>query len=213
MVGFDANFLMIALRPEIPASVDRAKARVLKLLDDLQGASERIIIPTPALAEFLVHADRAATVYLEELQKSSRFVIRPFGIRAAVEVSSQIASAVTKKDKRDGSRDTWAKVNFDRQIASITKVEGAHAIYTDDPGLATFAEKIGLTPISLADLDYPDPTLFDALDDENENEGTENEKPETQSLSAPVSGGSIRLAEGKTAAAGAEAEAAEKDEG
>jgi len=36
MVGFDAHFVMLALRPAIPASVDHAKDRVLNLLDELQ---------------------------------------------------------------------------------------------------------------------------------------------------------------------------------
>lgn len=73
MVGFDAHFVMLALRPAIPASVDHAKERVLKLLADLQTANERIVVPTPALMEFLVHAEAAGPRYLDEIQKSSRF--------------------------------------------------------------------------------------------------------------------------------------------
>jgi hypothetical protein len=119
MVGFDAHFVMLALRPAIPASVDHAKERVLNLLDELQKKGERIVIPTPALTEFLVHAEDAGPRYLDELQRSVRFKLAPYGVRAAVEVAAAIESAVTKKSKKDGSRDTWAKVNFDRQIAGI----------------------------------------------------------------------------------------------
>ena len=159
MVGFDAHFVMLALRPAIPASVDQAKERVLHLLQQLQSASERIIVPTPALSEFLVHAEAAGPLYLDELQRSSRFKIGPYGIRAAVEVAQVIEAAVTRKDKRDGTRNTWAKVNFDRQIVGICKVEGCHTIYTDDSGVKTFSKKIGLRVIGLDELDLPPSTV------------------------------------------------------
>lgn len=173
MIGFDAHFVMLALRPAVPASVDHAKDRVLHLLEQLQSAKERIVIPTPALTEFLVHAEAAAPGYLDELQHSSRFKIAPFGIRAAVEVAAEIEAAVVKKDKRDGTRDTWAKVNFDRQIAGICKVEGCHTIYTDDSGLKKFSEKLGLKVVGLDDLDLPPkavppPLIQQMMDHEDE---------------------------------------------
>lgn len=159
MVGFDAHFVMLALRPAVPTSVDDAKERVLKLIYDLQVANEKIVVPTPALTEFLFHAEAAGPRYLEELQKSSRFKIAPYGVRAAVEVAVAIESAVTKKDKRDGTRDTWAKVNFDRQIAGTAKVEGCHTLYTDDKGVAHFAANLGLNVIKLADLPLPEASV------------------------------------------------------
>jgi len=166
MVAFDAHFVMLALRPAIPTSVDRAKDRVANLLLELQKAGERIIIPTPALTEFLVHAEAAAPRYLDELQKSAKFKIASYGIRAAVEIAARIASAIKKGNKREGSKDTWAKVNFDRQIAGIAKVEGCHTIYTDDDNLKKFAETLGLKVIALADIELPPSKtpLLDVLD-------------------------------------------------
>ena len=155
MVGFDAHFVMLALRPAVPASVDYAKERVLNLLQLLHAAHEKIVVPTPALTEFLVHAESAGTRYLDELQHSSRFKIAPYSIRAAVEVATAIEVAVTKKDKRDGTRDTWAKVNFDRQIAGICKVEGCHTIYTDDDGVRKFSQKLGMKVVGLAGVALP----------------------------------------------------------
>ena len=170
MIAFDAHFVMLALRPAIPASVDRAKDRVTNLLAELQKAGERILIPTPALTEFLVHAGAAAPLYLDELQRSAKFKIAPFGIRAAVEVAAAIEGAIKKGSKRDGSKDTWAKVNFDRQIAAIAKVEGARALYTDDGNLKKFAEKLGIEVLMLGDVPLPPSKtpLFDALDQTNE---------------------------------------------
>ena len=155
MVAFDAHFLMLALRSALPTSVDRAKERVEKLLTDLQQSGERIVIPTPALCEFLVHAGTAGPQYIDTLQKSLKFKVAPFSVRAAVEVASAIEIAIKKGNKRGGSKDTWAKVNFDRQIAAIAKVEGCHTIYSDDDGLKKFAERLKLKVVTLAELDLP----------------------------------------------------------
>ncbi len=165
MIAFDAHFIMLALRPAIPASVDHAKHRVLGLLESLQKSGERILVPTPALTEFLVHAESAAPAYMDELQKSSRFKIAPYGIRASVEVASIIATAIKEGNKRSGSKDTWAKVKFDRQIAAIAKVEGCHTIYTDDDNLKSFAEALGMKAITLQDVPVPPSKtpLFDNL--------------------------------------------------
>ena len=172
MVAFDAHFVMLALRPAIPASVDHAKERVINLVVELEKAQERIIIPTPALTEFLIHADAAGPTYLDTIQKSSRFKIGSFGVRAAVEAAAVIASAVRKGNKRDGSKDTWAKVNFDRQIAAIAKVEGAHTIYTDDANLKKFAGALGLKVVTLEEVPIPPSKtpLLDHLEELNAKE-------------------------------------------
>jgi predicted nucleic acid-binding protein len=191
MVVFDANFLMIALRPNIPASVDSAKERIAHLLDELQRTGERIVVPTPVLTELLVRAEKAASVYLDELQKSSRFKLAPFGARAAVEVAAVISSAITRGNKKDGSAGTWAKVNYDRQIAAIGKVEGCHTIYTDDEDLGKFAAKMGMKVVTLADLPIPPSPhpLFDGIEDTNENQEAENKPENSAQLRADGSGG------------------------
>jgi predicted nucleic acid-binding protein len=174
MVAFDAHFVMLALRPAIPASVDRAKDRVTNLVADLQKRGERILVPMPALTEFLVHAGTAGQSYLEELQKSSKFRLAPYGLRAAVEVASAIETAVKKGSKKDGSKSTWAKVNFDRQIAAIAKVEGADVLYTDDENLRKFADKLGLRVITLEEVPIPPSKtpLLDGLEEIDEPQKT-----------------------------------------
>src|SRR5258708_5335207 len=132
MVVFDNNFLLVALRPNIPASVDRAKERVDHLIQELHKQGERIIVPTPVLAEVLVHAGTVGATHLDMLQRSSKFKIVPFDTRAAVDVALDISASIKKGDKKGGASGTWAKAKFDRQIAAIGKVEGAHTIYTDD---------------------------------------------------------------------------------
>jgi hypothetical protein len=62
MVGLDATTLSLILHPSArplndPTTgkpVERVEDRIEKLLEDLDADNERIILPTPALCEFLV---------------------------------------------------------------------------------------------------------------------------------------------------------------
>jgi predicted nucleic acid-binding protein len=167
-VGFDSAFLTIAIRKDaIPASVDKAKERVDHLVSELSKKGEQILIPTPALAEMLVHAGNAAGAYLDELQKSTKFKIVPFDIRAAVEVALDIAASIKRGDKRSGAAGTWAKANFDRQIAAIAKGGDAHTLYTDDDDVERHAKRMGLEAKRLHDLPLPESKtpLLDLIDE------------------------------------------------
>lgn len=179
MVAFDNSILLIAIRKEaIPASIDKAKERVDHLVSELSKAGERIVIPTPALSEMLVHSGKAAGTYLEELQKSSKFRIAPFDTKAAVAVAADIAASIKKGNKKGGASGSWAKANFDRQITAIAKSETAHTIYTDDEDVAKHAQRMGIKPVMLADLPLPPSKtpLLDWAEGQNEKEKTDEPK-------------------------------------
>ena len=166
MVAFDSAFLLIAIRKDaIPASVERAKERVDHLVSQLAQSEERILVPTPALSELLVHAGEAGETYLEELQKSAKFRIASFNTLAAVEVALDIRAQIRKGDKRGGVNSTWAKANFDRQIVAIAKTSGAHTIYSDDPDVEVHAKRFGLQVKRLMGLELPPSRtpLFDTI--------------------------------------------------
>lgn len=129
--------------------------------------SREIVIPTPVLTELMVRAGAAGQQYLQELTKSAQFTVSPYDTRAAVEVAAAIRGAIVKGKKKGGSSESWAKVNFDRQIAAICKVEGAHTIYTGDEKLGKFAVTLGLKIVKLADLPIPPSKhpLLDILDE------------------------------------------------
>lgn len=60
MVAFDNNIFCLALHPSARSDVDRAKDRIEYLLQTLRDQNERVILPTPVLAEFLVFAGNEA---------------------------------------------------------------------------------------------------------------------------------------------------------
>lgn len=153
-VVFDTGFIIRLLDNKAP--VTGAVRRALKKLEgDLQKAAERIVIPTPALTEFLMKVDNPAA-YVEHLNRSRHFQIAPFGERAAVEMAARQAEAANAGDARSGTGAPWNKMKFDRQIVAIASVERATAIYSIDADIPVYAKPYGIPVITLDDLPAPD---------------------------------------------------------
>ena len=72
-MAFDSVILGAYLHPEAsyPKPVDRVPERLKHFVQTLDAASATIIIPTPALSEFLVLAAGDASAYLSELADSA----------------------------------------------------------------------------------------------------------------------------------------------
>src|SRR5260370_41536857 len=96
-VDVDTTMLLLVLDAKLPAPTgkdgnpvaDRVNDRIKYLIADLQRQHEKIIIPTPVLAEVLVRAGPiAGTEYLNRLSNSAAFKIEPFDVRCAVEVAA-----------------------------------------------------------------------------------------------------------------------------
>lgn len=163
MVVFDSTFLVYLLHPEATPPlhpetgkpVIHAAKRIQHLISTLDKAREKVIIPTPALSEFLVKADTASAEYLQIMEKQAIFRVASFDKRAAVELAALTREALEDGDKKGGVDASWQKVKFDRQIISIAKVEGARTLYSDDDGIRPFAAKVGLKVLTLADLNLP----------------------------------------------------------
>lgn len=157
LVAFDTTFLALMFVPEAAkaCNVDRATERVLFLASDIHGRGDKIIIPTPALSEILVKSGKARNTILKELTKASKFYLAPFDVRAALELSLMTDAAFSRKDKKDGLVEPYAKIKFDRQIVAISKVAGVHRIYSEDHGLRAIAGREGLTAHGVADIQLP----------------------------------------------------------
>jgi predicted nucleic acid-binding protein len=163
MVGIDETTLSLILHPKaLPPKdpktkkpVDRVEDRIEKLLEDLDAESERIILPTPALCEFLVLAGKDAPEYLAKIKSMRTFLVKPFDEMAAVELAAIEYEARSQGSKRGGIPAPWTKVKFDRQIVAISKVNGCKRLYSDDGDVIKFGEKAGLEVISTWTLPLP----------------------------------------------------------
>jgi hypothetical protein len=146
--------------------------RIEDLIAAWDADRETVIIPTPALAQFLILAHNEASDYLGKISASAFFKVEAFDERAAVELAAvqiRLGSTSSGRRKRSPQEGTWAKVNFDRQIVAVAKVNNAIAIYSDDKGLANFAKEMGMDCVHSWDLPAPkprQPNLFEREDEE-----------------------------------------------
>jgi hypothetical protein len=168
MVAFDNTLLALVLHPLAKPPIDpstnllvsRLAERIELLLETLEEDRETIIIPTPALCEFLILAGKDGPKYLAQIDKGTIFRTEPFDMKAAIELAAMEtnirSSASGRADKRDGAQGTWAKIKFDRQIVTIAKVNGATKIYSDDEGVDKFAKRCGILVVKTWELPLPE---------------------------------------------------------
>ena len=156
-VAFDSVVLGAYLHPEAayPTPVDRVPERLSHFVETLEAVHAKIIIPTPALSEFLVLAASDAPAYVAELTNSAVFVVEPFDLRAAIEAAESQRRAIDAGSKKSGAAGSWQKVKVDRQIVAIAKVHGVDELYSDDDDVRRLADADGVAVRSVADLPLP----------------------------------------------------------
>ena len=165
VVAFDASFLLPVFSrklhavPQYPSTrkpIRQYDKKIDCLLSRLEKEKTKMLIPAPALSEILVEAGAERMhEYLKTIFLRSAFRVVPFKQDAAIVVAVMNRNAMERGDKRSGSKESWQKVKFDRQILAIAKVNKAKIIYSDDQGLRNFAEQAGLRVISSHELDLP----------------------------------------------------------
>ena len=174
MVLFDAGFISILYHPNPRVPADPAtgnppsfaKERIEHLIDTLSDDGEKILIPTPALAEVLMALGKGGSQAIATLHGEAVFRIVDFDERAAIELA--LMSEITQGEKKHKDQaGTWAKVKFDRQIVAIAKVNKATAIYSTDGDVLTLALKEGLRGFACHDLPMPPPENMELFDEQN----------------------------------------------
>lgn len=165
MRGVDATVLTLLLNenadsPPDPITgriVERTKDRVNFLVEELQKQKQKIVIPTPVLAEVLVVSGTLGLRYIEVLQKAAVFEIRDFDRLAAIELALMTRQALDlgKGKKKSGSLEPWQKIKLDRQIVAICKVSGVTKLYASDKSLTNFAKQAGMQVIGVHELPLP----------------------------------------------------------
>lgn len=156
-VVFDTSVLLLAIHPdasppsdpETQEPLEHAKQRIDYLIRKLHKARSKVVIPSPALSELLVHAGAAVNDYVQKLQQTP-FSVAPFDTRAAIEC----AQAVRKYGiKGKGQNNPRAKIKFDRQIVAIAQVAGADTIYSDDADIYSYGKQVGIKVVRSHELE------------------------------------------------------------
>ena len=177
LVAFDADVLSMVLNPSIDPPIDpttgqpteKVRERLEYLLAELEKDKTRVIIPTPALSEFLVIAEESGPDYLSAIDRQAMFSVEPFDTRAAIEAAASTRAAIAKGNKKSGTTGVWQAVKADRQIVAIAKVLGVARIYSDDSDMQNIASESGIEVIAVWQLPPPpneQATLFDHEDAE-----------------------------------------------
>lgn len=166
--AIDTSLLLYILDEKTSAPIDsatgkpveRCAERVNYLIADLARKREKLIVPTPVLAEALVKAGQAAPSYLRILDSNRAIRLADFNVLAAVEASVMIAGEFASADRPVGG-DARVKMKFDVMIAAIAKVSGASTIYTDDPGIERLGRQHGFATVGISRLPLPPETTPD----------------------------------------------------
>jgi predicted nucleic acid-binding protein len=138
------------------------------LIDDLTARGDKLIIPTPAIAEVMCRVAPPSSV---TAKLGAYKCIEPFAFdqKCALtlgELSQEFGSAI--KEVRLANNWARQRVKVDMQIVAVALTYGADTLYTDDNSQTAFAELCGLKVIHSWELPLNDehrqPDLFEGGD-------------------------------------------------
>lgn len=163
-VAWDATMLSLLLHqtariPSPPGSntpLPQARERIEKLLADLTKQKETILIPAPALTEFLYVVEEAGPGYIQTIDKKASFEVAPYDEKAAIEAAEMMKKFNREDGRRSGPGEgPWQKVKVDQQVVAIARSENVECLYTADRGMVNMARRVGVRVLALWELDPP----------------------------------------------------------
>jgi predicted nucleic acid-binding protein len=153
-VLIDANFLVASVSPKTTAD---DKARIEHFFACAEKAKAKIVIPMPAVAEYLVRADIAAIETFNKLERRTFIVVAPFDRAAAFECAQLDRAALGgANDKKDGTTAPWQKIKIDRQIVATGKAHGVSLVISGDVSVRNNALRLGMFTKEIHELELPD---------------------------------------------------------
>lgn len=162
-VAFDTSVLTVLLNanarindPVTGQPLDASRQRIEALMQSLQKKREKIVIPTPVVAEVLTVAGTEAAEYFDVIGRSSVFALVGFDTLAALELALLNREAWAAGDKRDGIDAPYQKIKIDRQILAICKVARVSTLYSGDRSMSLLAARCNLPVVALHELPIPD---------------------------------------------------------
>lgn len=151
----DANFLVALLDSRGAKFGKDVPERIAFFLAAIDAAKAKVIVPTPAIAEYLVGADQAGLESLNKFRSKTFVEIAAFDLASAHECALIDRSALGGKDKKDGSGDAWQKIKVDRQILAIARAKGCTLMVTQDKTLAENCKRVFMEVLTLNALPLP----------------------------------------------------------
>ena len=174
---FDTGFLHVLFDPKarVPHDkvtgqpiVDRVQERIDHLVQTMSQRHDKIVIPAPVLAEFLLLGADRRNEYLTIIRRKAVFEIAGFDDPEAVELVEYTLRLSPTKKMKARSPETWAKLNYDRQILAIALTRRVEALYTMDNAVHKLAKQLGIKPCGLMDLPVPPPVQMHLEQGNNE---------------------------------------------
>jgi predicted nucleic acid-binding protein len=153
IIVVDTNFLIANADPKTSEDTRHKIENIFKVAEKIKT---RIILPMPAIAEYLVQADEGALNILNTLERKTFIFAAPFDRFAAFECALLERQARESGDKRDGSTIPWQKIKIDRQIIGIARAQGATLIITNDQSLKLNALRFGISSIDIDEFELPE---------------------------------------------------------
>ncbi len=148
----DANFL-VALVSKKASEENQLRLNYFISAIENQGCS--LVVPMPALAEYLVGADAAGLESLNAFERKTFVQMASFDRAAAYECAILDGASLGRGDKKDGSDAAWQKIKVDRQIVAIGKAQGAGLVISQDKDVRTAALRVGMHCLRLEELELP----------------------------------------------------------
>ena len=125
------------------------------LFKTAKDSHQKIIIPTPVLAEFLALAGEARRDFLDYLRRSPAVTIEPFDEPSAIEAAFFADAARSSGDKKYGTSEPIQKIKVDTQIVAIAKVHQAGQIISGDIGVHKIGRVAAIKVANIEDLPLP----------------------------------------------------------
>ncbi|MFM0327714.1 PIN domain-containing protein [Caballeronia glebae] len=148
----DANFLVMLVSNDVS---DDDRARIDHFLFNAEKSKARIVVPMPAVAEYLVGANTAAIESFNKLERKAHIFVAPFDRAAAFECALLDRAALGAGNKKDEVAAPWQKIKVDRQIIAIGKAQGATIVISRDDGVRKNALRVGISAMTVSELELP----------------------------------------------------------
>lgn len=150
LVLVDANFLIAWLGNKKTLDL---KQRAQRFVNRLVAMRSSIVIPAPAIAEYLVQAKVPDLIAINAIIEKPWVIVGAFDYMSAVELHLLDCAARSLGDKRDGVDAPWQKIKVDRQIIAIGRAHQCDLVVSNDHSVMAGATRAGISTCSLEERD------------------------------------------------------------